>query len=82
MVVDGSAIDGARLERTVPLVFSMSGETFDVGTDTGSHVTEYPGGAGCTSDIRFVELQRLDEPDPETRRLVAEGMFRAGLSTQ
>ena len=82
MVIDGSAVDGARLERTVPLVFSMSGETFDVGTDTGSHVTDYPGGSACTAGIRFVELRRLDEPDPETRRLVAEGMFRAGLSTQ
>lgn len=82
VAIDGSAIDGTRLDRTVPLVFSMSGETFDVGTDTGSHVTEYPSGAACTAGIRFVELRRLDEPDPETRRLVAEGMFRAGLSTQ
>ena len=36
MSVDGSPVAGARIERTVPLVYSMSGETFDVGIDTGS----------------------------------------------
>ena len=44
--VDGEAVAGARLERTVPIVFSMSGETFDVGCDTGAPVGPM-GTAGC-----------------------------------
>ena len=82
LTIDDAPIDAARIERTVPLVFSMSGETFDVGTDTGSHVIEYPSGAECTANIHGVILERLSEPDPNTQRLIDEGMFRAGLSTQ
>ncbi|MGB1724646.1 MAG: arylsulfatase, partial [Ilumatobacteraceae bacterium] len=80
--VDGEALAGARLERTVPIVFSMSGETFDVGCDTGAPVGPYGHGGVCSADITGVTLTRLDEPSAEVRRLVAEGLVRAGFSTQ
>ena len=80
--VDGITGEGARIERTVPLVYSMSGETFDVGIDTGSPVGPYPHDYRCTATIEEVVLERLNEPDPEIAALVAEGMWRAGLSTQ
>ena len=80
--IDGTPLDSARLDRTVPLVFSISGETFDVGIDTGSPVGPYPHQFACTADISGVTLQRLSEPDPRIAQLVSEGMWRAGLSTQ
>ena len=80
--VDGADADGAHIERTVPLVFSMSGETFDVGIDTGSPVGPYPHGSPCTARIEGVTLERLDEPGPDVQRRVREGTFRAGLTTQ
>jgi arylsulfatase len=80
--VDGEVLGGARLERTVPLVFSMSGETFDVGVDTGSPVGPYPHGYPCTAEITAVTLERLDSPPPEVRQAMREGELRASLSTQ
>ena len=80
--VDGEAVDEARLERTVPIIFSMSGETFDVGVDTGAPVGPYPHGFRCTAGIIGVTLERLKDPDPETRAKMADGRFKAGLSTQ
>ena len=80
--VDGEVLAGARLERTVPIVFSMSGETFDVGCDTGAPVGPYGHGGVCSAEITGVTLTRLDEPSAEVRRLVAEGLVRAGFSTQ
>ncbi len=80
--VDGQAVDHARVERTVPIVFSMSGETFDVGVDTGAPVGPYPHQHPCTAEIVGVTLERLTEPDAAVAARIAEGEFRAGLSTQ
>ena len=80
--VDGVPADHARVERTVPIVFSMSGETFDVGIDTGAPVGPYPHHHPCTADIVGVTLERLTEPDAAVAARIAEGEFRAGLSTQ
>ena len=82
LVVDEHAVAHARLERTVPVVFSMSGETFDVGTDTGSPVGPYPSDFKCSANIVEVTLTRLDEPGDAVRAAELEGLFRAGLSTQ
>ena len=82
LVVDGSILDERRIEKTVPLVFSMSGETFDVGTDTGSPVGDYPHDFVCTADIGGVTIERLDLPTDEIAAMVRKGMFQAGLSSQ
>jgi len=82
LAVDDVAVDAVRLENTVPLVYSMSGETFDVGTDTGSPVGKYPHDFTFTDTIHTVTLERLDEPSAEVKELIREGEFRASLSTQ
>lgn len=82
LLVDGFVVAVARIERTVPLVFSMSGETFDVGIDTGSPVGQYPHQFPCTATILGVTLERLDAPGPEVLEQIRRGMFRAGLSAQ
>jgi arylsulfatase len=80
--VDGVAVARARIERTVPLVFSMSGETFDVGVDTGAPVGPYPHGFPCTAEIHGVTLERLSEPGAAVAAAVRAGLFEAGLRTQ
>lgn len=80
--VDGRAVSSVRIERTIPVVYSMSGETFDVGLDTGSPVGPYPHIFECEADIGSVTLERLSELSPEDKRRLAELEFRASISSQ
>ncbi len=77
LAVDGVVVGSGRLERTVPVVFSGGGETFDVGVDTGSPVGPYPHGFKCTATIHGVTIELLDEVDEATRAAVAAGMLHA-----
>ncbi|OBI22669.1 arylsulfatase [Mycobacterium sp. E2497] len=72
---------GGRVERTVPFRFSMSGETLDVGTDTGSPVAPYG------HDFRFTgRIDRIDatvHPHPtDLAAAIAEAEMRAALGAQ
>jgi len=82
LVIDQRAVAHERLDRTVPISFSMSGETFDVGTDTGSPVGPYPHDFQCTATIAGVTLTRLSEPGLAVEAAEKEGLLRAGFSTQ
>jgi arylsulfatase len=82
LFVDHEAVDEARVERTVPIVFSMSGETFDVGIDTGAPVGPYEHGFECTAEIHGVTLERLADPDRVTRDRMRSGERTAALRTQ
>ena len=82
LLVDGEAVAHVRVERTVPIVFSMSGESFDIGMDTGAPVGNYPHVYRFTGEIREVTLERLNEPNPEIAARIAEGEFRASIATQ
>ena len=82
LLVDEIVIASKRIERTVPVIFSMSGETFDVGRDTGSPVGHYPHNFVFTGTIKNVVLERLAEPDENVRSEERRGRFKAGLSSQ
>ncbi|NBW91791.1 MAG: arylsulfatase, partial [Actinobacteria bacterium] len=82
LFVDRRTAGSMRIEKTVPLVYSMSGETFDIGVDTGSPVGNYPHLFTCTADIIGVTIERLDEPSAATKQKMREGEFRASISTQ
>ncbi|MFT7220439.1 MAG: arylsulfatase A-like enzyme [Candidatus Azotimanducaceae bacterium] len=82
LAVDGVIKATDRIERTVPVIFSMSGETFDVGRDTGSPVGRYPHNFTFTGTIHGVTLQRLTEPSEEVKQQERRGKFEAGLSSQ
>ena len=82
LLVDAIPVAHVRVERTVPIVFSMSGESFDIGMDTGAPVGFYPHVYRCTAIIHGVTLERLSEPSPEIAALIVEGEFRASLATQ
>ena len=77
---DGEVHGSARLEETVPIVFSMSGETFDVGRDTGAPVGPYEHDFPCTARIESVTLERLTELSDADRSRLAEMQFRSDLS--
>jgi arylsulfatase len=80
--VDGVASAAVRVERTVPVVFSMSGETFDVGLDSGAVVGNYPHVYRFTGTIHGVTLERLSEPSREVMELLVDAEFRASLMIQ
>ncbi|MBA59669.1 MAG: arylsulfatase [Gammaproteobacteria bacterium] len=80
--VNGISVDSARIDRTVPVIFSMSGETFDVGRNTGSPVSDYPSQFPFAGKIEEVVLERLNDKDAETLRKELEGRFIASLSAQ
>ncbi|MFM7892161.1 MAG: arylsulfatase, partial [Actinomycetota bacterium] len=80
--VDDEVVAATRLEHTVPVVFSMSGETFDVGLDSGAVVGNYPHVYRFTGVIHSVMLERLSEPSPEIKAMVADAEFRASLMIQ
>lgn len=82
LLVNGVVVAASRIERTVPVIFSMSGETFDVGRDTGSPVGHYPHNFPFSGSILSVTLERLTEPDDDVKRQERRGKFQAGLSSQ
>ena len=82
LYVDDREAGNMRIDKTVPLVYSMSGETFDIGVDTGSPVGSYPHLFTCTADIIGVTIERLNEPSAATKQKMREGEFKASISTQ
>jgi len=66
----------------VPVVFSMSGETFDVGLDSGAPVGDYPHVYRFSGLIHGVTLERLSEPPPHIKAQLEDAEFRASLATQ
>ena len=82
LFMDGEPVGHTRVEKSVPIVFSMSGESFDVGMDTGAPVGDYPHVYRFTGRIHGVTLERLSEPSPEVAAKIADGEFLASLATQ
>jgi len=56
LLVDGKLAGEARIARTTPYVFSID-ESFDVGTDTGSPVGDYPPDYDFTGTVRKVTIE-------------------------
>jgi hypothetical protein len=82
LTVNGAEVANGRLERTVPFLFSLSGETLDVGVDTGAPVGPYPHRFPFTGTIDRVDIQTRPELDAATARLVREGQQRAVEASQ
>jgi arylsulfatase len=82
MSLNGEPIGHVRVEKSVPVIFSISGETFDVGMDCGAAVGDYPHLYPFTGSIHGVTLERLSEPSEEIRALIDDAEFRASLAVQ
>jgi arylsulfatase A-like enzyme len=80
--IDGDAVGYVRVEKSVPVIFSISGETFDVGLDSGAAVGDYPHVYRFTGEIHGVTLERLSDPSPEVQALIEDAEFRASLAVQ
>lgn len=82
LILDGAPIGHTRVDKSVPIVFSMSGESFDIGMDTGAPVGNYPHVYRFTGKIHGVTLERLSEPSADIAAKIADGEFLASLATQ
>jgi hypothetical protein len=69
------------VEKTVPFLFSMSGETLDVGVDTGSPVGPYPPHFRFTGTINRIDVT-LRPADRDDGAATAEGRLRGAMGTQ
>ena len=82
LFVDDEPVASGRIERTIPVLISMSGETFDVGIDTGAPVGPYPHRFPCTATVIDVTIQQLGDLDEVTRAAVTAAELRAGMAVQ
>jgi arylsulfatase len=68
--------------NTVPVIFSMSGETFDVGIDTGAPVGPYPHQFEFAGKIVGVTVERLGERPDAVLQAMRDGQIRASIASQ
>ena len=74
-------VASGRVEHTIPFLFSMSGETLDVGVDTGTAVGSYPSDFRFTGRIDHIDVELLPLNDQHHQQ-VADGEMRGALGTQ
>ena len=80
LLVDGVVVAEARIERTVPFIFSGD-ETMDIGVDSASRVTpDYPAGDAnkFTGNLEWVQMEledddvsHLEPPEATYHRILA-----------
>ena len=80
--VDGALVAEGHVPNTVPVIFSMSGETFDVGADTGAPVGPYPHQFEFTGKIIGVTIERLGELPEAVLQAMRDGQVRASIASQ
>ncbi|NOK23932.1 hypothetical protein HMI50_43910 [Corallococcus carmarthensis] len=80
--VNGRIAGQGRIEKTIPFLFSVSGETFDVGEDTGAAVGPYAHGVPFTGTIKKVQIALRSEHDAGTKQAVHAGHVDAALKSQ
>ena len=85
--VNGEQVAEGRIEKTVPFVFSMSGETMDVGIDTGAPVAPYPHHEfPFTGTIKKVDIEvgsvLAGVPKEKLDELLGAGMAHAAKASQ
>ena len=80
--VNGVEVATGRLERTVPFLFSMSGETLDVGVDTGAPAGPYPHRFPFTGSIERIEITTRPALDAASEAQVRDGERRAAMASQ
>ena len=81
LLVDDAVVVSGRVERTVPFRFSMSGETLDVGVDTGSPVAPYGHAFRFTGGIDRIDATVRPQP-VDLAAAMAEAEMRAALGAQ
>ena len=80
LTVNGATVAEGRIERTVPFVFSMSGETLDVGVDTASPVGPYEPRFAFTGTIDRVVVDLRSQLPSDAARDFEDGQFRGAIT--
>ena len=85
--VNGEQVAEGRIEKTVPFVFSMSGETMDVGIDTGAPVAHYPEHEfPFKGTIKKVNIEVgpviAGVPDDVLEKILGAGFAHAAMASQ
>lgn len=80
--VDGALVAEGHVRNTVPVIFSMSGETFDVGVDTGAPVGPYPHQFDFNGKIVGVTIERLGERPEAVLQAMRDAQIRASVASQ
>lgn len=74
LLVNGAEVAQGRIDKTVPFLFSISGEGLDVGVDTGSPVGAYEHGFPFTGGhIRKVDVHLRSGFDKAQLQAIAHG---------
>jgi arylsulfatase A-like enzyme len=79
LLVNGKSVAEGRVEKTVPFMFSMSGETFDVGEDTGASAGPYEHDFSFAGDIRKIEIELRTAKNAVQKRREDAGRTAAAL---
>jgi len=79
LFVNDKCVGRGRIDNTIPYMFSMSGETFDVGEDTGSAVGPYENGFPFTGTIKSVHIELRKAPGNALRETMHRGHLEEAL---
>ncbi|WP_205873105.1 arylsulfatase [Mycobacterium camsae] len=81
LLLNERVVADGRVERTVPFRFSMSGETLDVGTDSGSPVAPYGHAFRFTGHIDRIEAT-IDPRPADLAAALSEAEMRSAMGSQ
>jgi arylsulfatase len=83
LYVDGEKVGEGRVEGTVPMIFSGD-ETMDVGTDTGTPVSDDygPGHNTFNGRVKWVQIDLGDDAEDADHLITPEERLRVAMARQ
>jgi arylsulfatase len=83
LFVDGSKVGEGRVDGTQPMAFSAD-ETADVGTDTGSAISDdyQPATSGFTGRVRWVQIDLGPDAEDADHLITPEERLRVAMARQ
>jgi arylsulfatase len=81
--VDGAPVGEGRIDATVPMAFSAD-ETCDVGSDTGTPVTDdlREGQSAFNGRVRWIEIDLGDDAADADHLITPEERYRVAMARQ
>jgi arylsulfatase len=83
LYLDGTKVGEGRIDATVPMLFSAD-ETCDVGSDSGTPVSDDLGPRDCTFNgkVRWVEIDLGDDAQDNDHLITADERFQIAMARQ
>jgi hypothetical protein len=83
LYLDGAKVGEGRVEATVPMAFSAD-ETCDVGSDSGTPVTDdlRPEETGFSGRVRWVQIDLGDDAQDADHLITPEERYRVAMARQ